>query len=198
MQNDAEKLSGRLRQVFAYHQATKHHFQGNAKGPGMMDWTTQPDPFRRYAGAQLIPLERIPPTDEPIYDDAFVQDRISNVPINLRSISQLFFDSLALSAWKSIGATGWALRVNPSSGNLHPTKGYLICGPIDGLHDKPMVYHYAPKEHGLEVRAVSGQKRTAHNVRVHRSWQAVCGGGQYAERYFQQAAGVLGLAAFTV
>ena len=153
MQNDPEKLSGRLRQVFAYHQATKHHFQGNAKGPGMMDWTTQPDPFRRYAGAQLIPLERIPPTDEPIYDDAFVQDRISNVPINLRSISQLFFDSLALSAWKSIGATGWALRVNPSSGNLHPTEGYLICGPIDALHDKPMVCHYAPKEHGLEVRA---------------------------------------------
>lgn len=153
MKNDSENLSGRLRQVFAYHQATKHHFQGYAKGPGMMDWATQPDPFRRYIGAQLIPLEKIPPTDEPIYDDAFVQDRISTVPINLRSISQLFFDSLALSAWKSIGTTGWALRVNPSSGNLHPTEGYLICGPIDGLHDKPMVCHYAPKEHGLEVRA---------------------------------------------
>jgi hypothetical protein len=24
----------------------------------------------------------------------------------------------------------WALRVNPSSGNLHPTEGYLLCGPV--------------------------------------------------------------------
>ena len=55
-------------------------------------------------------------------------------------------------AWK-YGQRAWALRVNPSSGNLHPTEGYLICGPIEGLCDKPMVCHYAPKEHGLEVRA---------------------------------------------
>ncbi len=119
----------------------------------MMDWATQPDPFRRYAGARLILLEKIPPTSEPLYDDAFVQGRISPVPVHLRSISQLFYDSLALSAWKSIGHSSWSLRVNPSSGNLHPTEGYLICGPIQGLHDKPMVCHYAPKEHGLEMRA---------------------------------------------
>jgi nitroreductase len=38
------------------------------------------------------------------------------------------------------------LRVNPSSGNLHPTEGYLI-------HDG-QVFHYAPREHALEQRAV--------------------------------------------
>ncbi|MEE8342174.1 MAG: SagB/ThcOx family dehydrogenase [Gammaproteobacteria bacterium] len=153
MKENSENRSIRLRQVFAYHEATKHHFQNYAKGPGTMDWATQPDPFRRYAGARLIPLEKLPPTDAPIYDDAFVQGKISPAPIDLRSISQLFYDSLALSAWKSIGTTSWALRVNPSSGNLHPTESYLICGPIDGLHDEPLVCHYAPKQHGLEVRA---------------------------------------------
>ena len=101
-------------------------------------------------------LERIPPTDEPRYDDAFVQGRIPPVSVNVRSISQLFYDSLAISAWKSTGETSWALRVNPSSGNLHPTEGYLICGPIEGLCDVPMVCHYAPKEHVLEVRAEFG------------------------------------------
>ena len=75
------------------------------------------------------------------------------MPVNLRSISQLFYDSLAISAWKSTGESRWALRVNPSSGNLHPTEGYLICGPIEGLCDTPMVCHYAPKEHGLEMLA---------------------------------------------
>ena len=51
----------------------------------------------------------------------------------------------------------WALRVNPSSGNLHPTEGYLICGVLPGLNYAPLVAplvaHYAPAEHSLEVRA---------------------------------------------
>lgn len=142
-----------LQQVFDYHQATKHHFQSYARGPGYLDWASQPNPFRRCHGARLMTLKKIRPTDEPLYDDAFVQGRISPAPVNARSISQLFYDSLAISAWKSIGETSWSLRVNPSSGNLHPTEGYLICGPIEGLCDKPMVCHYAPEEHGLELRA---------------------------------------------
>ena len=122
-------------------------------GPGYMDWATQPNPFRRFAGARLITLEKIPLTAEPLYDDAFIRGCIPPVPVNLRSISQLFYDSLAISAWKRIGDTSWSLRVNPSSGNLHPTEGYLICGSIEGLCEEAMVCHYAPKEHALEVRA---------------------------------------------
>ena len=142
-----------LRQVLQYHEITKHHVQRSARGPGFLDWATQPNPFRRYHGARLVPLTKIPPTNEPLYDDAFVRGRIPPAPVTLRTISQLFYDSLAISAWKSTGETSWALRVNPSSGNLHPTEGYLVCGPIDGLCDRPMVCHYAPREHGLEVRA---------------------------------------------
>ncbi len=79
------------------------------------------------------------------YDDAFALGRILPAPVTLRTISQLFYDSLAISAWKSTGEASWALRVNPSSGNLHPTEGYLICGPIRGLCDTPLVCHYAPE-----------------------------------------------------
>lgn len=145
-----------LQAVLQYHQVTKHHFQGHARGPGYLDWATQPNPFRRFEGARLVSLERIPSTEAPRYDEAFVQGRIPPVAVNVRSISQLFYDSLAISAWKSTGETSWALRVNPSSGNLHPTEGYLIGGPIEGLCDVPMVCHYAPKEHVLEVRAEFG------------------------------------------
>lgn len=142
-----------LRDILAYHEATKHRLDRYAAGPGYLDWETQPDPFRRYAGARLLPLEKILPTDEPPYDAAFAPGRIDPVRLAHRSLSQLFFDSLALSAWKSAGGARWALRVNPSSGNLHPTEGYLLCGPVDGLCDRPMVCHYAPKAHALEVRA---------------------------------------------
>lgn len=72
--------------------------------------------------------------------------------INHVTISQLFFDSLALSAWKTTGHVRWSLRVNPSSGDLHPTEGYLIAGPISRLTGKAGVFHYAPHEHALEER----------------------------------------------
>ena len=68
-------------------------------------------------------------------------------------MSQLFEDALALSAWKQAGRARWPLRVNPSSGNLHPTEGYLVAGPVTGVHPLTAIYHYAPLEHGLELRA---------------------------------------------
>lgn len=138
--------------VFQYHQSTKHRFNGYARGPGFLDWVNQPDPFRRYPGSKLIHLRKIPPSQEPLYDDAFGSARITASPPNIQNISQLFFDSLSLSAWKSIQKSSWALRVNPSSGNLHPTECYLICSALEGICDEPMVAHYAPKEHGLEIR----------------------------------------------
>jgi len=140
--------------VFDYHQATKHRVEAFASGPGFLDWATQPDPFRRYAGARLIRLDTVAPTDEPRYDAVFTPGHLPDgLPVNLQTISQLFYDSLALSAWKSTGAARWALRVNASSGNLHPTEGYLVCGPVEGLCERPMVCHYTAQEHGLEVRA---------------------------------------------
>jgi SagB-type dehydrogenase family enzyme len=51
---------------------------------------------------------------------------------------------MGLSAWKQYKTSRWALRVNPSSGNLHPTETYLV---RDGR-----VLHYAAREHALEER----------------------------------------------
>jgi SagB-type dehydrogenase family enzyme len=146
-------MSNALDQVLIYHQQTKHYFNAYARSLGYLDWATQPDPFRRYHGARTIELDKIPPGKMPLYESGFVEGGIAPAPLNVHSISQLFFDSLAISAWKSAAGTSWALRVNPSSGNLHPTEGYLICGPVEGLCETPVVCHYAPKEHALEERA---------------------------------------------
>ncbi len=144
----------RLESVISYHEATKHRFERYAHGPGRMDWATQPDLFRGYEGAPVIPLEIEEPGEDPRYAAVFSpESRVSPAGLNFRSVSRLFFDSMALSAWKSAGDVSWPLRVNPSSGNLHPTECYLLCGSITGLCTTPMVCHYAPKEHGLEIRA---------------------------------------------
>jgi SagB-type dehydrogenase family enzyme len=139
--------------IFDYHQVSKHSQRAFAPGPGYLDWATQPDPFRRYSGARLLPLDHISPAEGPGYDAGFALHQVPTAALDRRSISQLFLDSLALSAWKEYRGSRWSLRVNPSSGNLHPTEGYLLCGPIPGLCDVPMVAHYAPREHALEMRA---------------------------------------------
>ncbi len=135
-----------------YHQYSKHGYHRSAPGPGYMDWENQPDPFRRYDGTEKIKLKKISLNEGPLFYEALQPKEIPAFPLNFTTLSQLFFDSLAISAWKSFQGSKWALRVNPSSGNLHPTEGYLICGPIEGINSSPSVSHYCPKTHGLEIR----------------------------------------------
>jgi SagB-type dehydrogenase family enzyme len=68
-------------------------------------------------------------------------------------VSRLLYFSLAISAWKQAGRSDyWSLRVNPSSGDLHPTESYWIGSMSLGLVAPPGVYHYSPLEHALEER----------------------------------------------
>ncbi len=142
-----------LHEVQEYHETTKHQFHQYARGPGYLDWASQPDPFRRYEGTPLIPLERPSAEATVLYDSVMNGILPPARPLTHLSLSTLLFHSLALSAWKQAGSEKWALRVSPSSGNLHPTEAYVICGPVEGLHGSPAVFHYAPKVHGLELRA---------------------------------------------
>ena len=83
---------------------------------------------------------------------------VPSEPLSLESISLFFRYALSLTAWKRFHETTWSLRANPSSGNLHPTEGYAVLPAIEWLGDAPAVYHYAPKEHALERRAILDAK----------------------------------------
>ncbi|MCL4692342.1 MAG: SagB/ThcOx family dehydrogenase [Candidatus Hydrogenedentes bacterium] len=137
--------------AIAYHEATKHHFHRSARSLGYMDWANQPDPFRRYAGAPLIRLPLHDADETPPYESLYTYGT-SPRAVTAESLGLFLECSLAISAWKEFQGNRWALRSNPSSGNLHPTEGYLVAGPVDGISDAPAVYHYAPKEHALEQR----------------------------------------------
>ena len=148
--------STKLDVVRQYHEATKHHLFRYARALGYLDWANQPNPFRRYEGAPLLSLPILKLDEEPVpppYKALYQADHaIPSVPVSPRAISRLFEYSLALSAWKQAGGTRWALRSNPSSGNLHPTEGYIFIGAVPGLAGSPALYHYAPKAHVLERR----------------------------------------------
>ncbi|MGA3121024.1 MAG: SagB/ThcOx family dehydrogenase [Polyangiaceae bacterium] len=150
---DAQALAEET--AIAYHERTKHHFERYAASLGYLDWTTQPDPFRRYSGADVVRLP-LPEPGRPLPYDRLYGGlaEVKAEPLSLESVSLLFRYALSLTAWKRLGQATWSLRANPSSGNLHPTEGYAILPPIQRLGDAPGVYHYAPREHALERRAV--------------------------------------------
>ncbi|KAK2968565.1 hypothetical protein RJ640_006756, partial [Escallonia rubra] len=148
-QTDQQKLA----QVLKFHNQTKHNFTNYARGPHGLDWANQPNPFRRYPPAPVLPLlHPTTPNPTPLYSSIFTSLPPPK-PVTNDSISQFLYDSLALSAWKTAGFSTWSLRVNPSSGNLHPTEAYIICPSIESVSNTPFVAHYAPKEHSLEIRA---------------------------------------------
>ena len=150
-----------IERVKQYHQQTKHDFNRYARALGYLDWANQPNPFRRYEGAPLIRLPLLKPTQNPVsppYEELYLPNRISSHPLTVESLSRFFEYALSITAWKEYGGNRWALRSNPSSGNLHPTEGYLFLGQVPGLSLAPGVYHYASKEHGVEQRlACSGE-----------------------------------------
>lgn len=146
--------------VRAYHQRTKHAPQRFANGPHDLDWANQPDPFRRWDGAPRAALERLPPEAGAglRYTEVWRAEGRAAAALDARALSQLLYDACALSAWKQYGEARWALRVNPSSGNLHPTEVHLLLPALDGVAARATVVHYAPREHELELRAeLSGE-----------------------------------------
>jgi SagB-type dehydrogenase family enzyme len=102
------------------------------------------------------------PVDEDIkqedlpYEALFWPIQTTSTPkkLNRRSISEFFYHSLALSAWKKAGNEMWSLRVNPSSGNLHPSEAYVLL-PSESLdsNQAPGLFHYQPYHHALDLRS---------------------------------------------
>jgi SagB-type dehydrogenase family enzyme len=138
--------------VAAYHEATKHHFNRYARSAGTMDWHNQPDPFRSYAGAAWKPMALCRRDPDLTYRDLFTPAPAAGMALTPASLGSFLELSLGLSAWKAMGNSRWSLRINPSSGNLHPTEGYLVVPGLSGL--EAGVYHYNPLGHALERRAL--------------------------------------------
>ncbi|CCJ08136.1 SagB/ThcOx family dehydrogenase [Methylocystis sp. SC2] len=143
---DADALPSDIR---GYHRRTKHAPTRYALGPAFLDWTSQPSPFRRFDGAPRIELP--------------LRDREETAPFPGPALRPALLDRMALglflelgfglSAWKSYEGSTWALRNNPSSGNLHPTETYLLANAAEGLGETAALYHYAQEDHALERRA---------------------------------------------
>ena len=131
-----------------YHESTKHSVESLRRAPHVLDWANIPDPFRHYEGVPVLDLPADPPIPETpaleVLHGAAGSTPAGDGPTFL---SQLLFYSAAISASKRVASTGdrYALRVNPSSGNLHPTEFHFL---TRGLQEWPDgLYHYRPSAH---------------------------------------------------
>jgi len=190
------KPATRTDTVRDYHLRTAHRFEGFARGPEALDWDAQPAPFRHYSGSPTVDLPRI---DQIPADAADLQaalacpfDQLNTVrpaqALTLESLGVLLQLSFGLTAWKSFGPDRWALRANPSSGNLHPVEAWIISQGVPGLADG--VYHYRPERHALSLRAADPFTSNAREPRVAVAlssvmWREAWKYGERAFRYCQ-------------
>jgi len=144
-----------------YHEFTKHTVEKLRRSQHYLDWANMPNPYRHYEGVPLLDLPADPPAPQipalEVLDgklgNTFVNDAAQNdvAKDGAGFLSQLMFYSASISAIKKAAASTYALRVNPSSGNLHPTEFHFctrgLCDWPDGL------YHYRPSSHMAEQRA---------------------------------------------
>lgn len=145
--------------ALAYHQRTKHHVQRFAAGPETLDWDAQPNPFRAWHGAPLVHLPLVADRLETTWGQLHAPLTSMRQPLSLDALACLLELSFGLTAWKQFGPDRWALRANPSSGNLHPTEVYVMAAGVAGLEDG--LYHYEPLHHALACRARYAQQTQA-------------------------------------
>ncbi len=152
MKGVSESIAAALK-VIHYHEETKHHPGRYARAPGYLDWENVPDPFRRYEGTVPVRLPFLKKDSEAKYFSLYERTQNAPHPFSLQNIAAFLELSMGISAWKGFLGSKWALRINPSSGNLHPTEAYLILPPLAEYDHQGGVFHYAPFFHALEPRA---------------------------------------------
>ena len=137
-----------------YHRSTGHSVESLRRAPHVLDWANMPDPFRHYEGVPVLDLPADPPAPEtPALEALHGFSGATAAGDGPALLSQLLFYSAAISATKRVPSTGfrYALRVNPSSGNLHPTEFHFRTRGLKGWPDG--LYHYRPSAHMAEQRA---------------------------------------------
>jgi SagB-type dehydrogenase family enzyme len=182
-------MNEKYESVLSYHNRTKHRLNQYAKGPESIDWEDQPNQFRRFSGCEIIRLPQPGIELEPLFCD-LDNAEIPAKPLNSVNVGLLLELAFGLSAWKQFGSNRWALRCNPSSGNLHPTEAYMVSIGNDFIQSG--VYHYLSHDHSLERRCLfSGDFQDAGLLiglsSIH--WREAWKYGERAYRYCQHDIG---------
>ncbi len=170
-----------------YHDITKHTLRRYAAAAEALDWDDQPEAFRWFDGAPKTDLPLIADRLRTLYIDLYQPGKGVPRPLTLDNIGGLLELSFGIAAWKQYGDTRWALRCNPSSGNLHAEEAYVVCNDVKGL--AAGVHHYLGRDHQLEQRCRFADAALPANTLLigisSIQWREVWKYGERAYRYCQ-------------
>ena len=137
----------RVDAILAYHDQTKHHPERYARGPGGLDWATQPNPFRRFEGSPVCKLPLAHRDDTGPNAALFGAGAAPPRPFSLAALGLFFELSLGLSARKETSGLSWYLRVNPSTGTL-TAQGAVTAGALSIVPNAMSAWPTAPASPG--------------------------------------------------
>ena len=148
--------------------------------PGVIDalgsvanWGQFPDLYKRYPDAPRVSLP------EPRLEDArpaalTIAERRSTrsyaaTPMSMDELSRMLFLTTGISAdrW------GNARRTAPSSGALYPIELYAVIHNVEGIERG--VYHYALREHALELVRAGDHRARVVEQGIHQEFLGECG-----------------------
>lgn len=136
-----------IQSIKEYHNRTS--YDRHAMGGVPLDWTNQPDVYKRYPGVKGLPLPR---------GVGLPGDRLSAIvrrrppqglegPMSLEMLSRILLMSYARTVLVRHTGGDFHYRSAPSAGALYPCELYAVAGPISGM--EPGLYHYAIPDHAL-------------------------------------------------
>ena len=144
--------SADVREILAYHEATKHSPESIRRSRWRMDWSNKPDPFKRYPDPPRIRLERELPASDRAALDA-ISGIVGGSPVgevDRRVIARLLTWGTGLHhAVRSPDGGTFFFRTYASAGALYPVEVYVVCGQLDGL--RAGLYHYLPQGDALAL-----------------------------------------------
>ena len=154
-----------------YHQWSK---------PGLIDalgtvgnWGQQVELYKTYPGVPVVALPE-PDLGGGLTTEVAISRRRStrdyaSAPMSQAELSRLLFLTGGISAdrW------GNARRTAPSSGALYPIEVYAVVHRVDGI--EPGVYHYAYREHALDVVRVGDFRAQVVDQAIAQEFLGECG-----------------------
>jgi len=147
--------------------------------PGIIDalgsvanWGQFPELYKEYPDARRVglPEPRLVdrrPTAETIAERRSTRS-YSATPMSTDELSRVLFLTTGISAdrW------GNARRTAPSSGALYPIELYAVIHNVEGI--EPGVYHYAMREHALEVVRAGDHRARVVEQGIHQEFLGEC------------------------
>ena len=138
--------------IRTYHDNTKHSFESVRTGAHVLDWMSQPLPFKIYEGGERIPLpEEVPGSSMPGLQAIAAAGHpvTGEVMPDLPTLTTLLHHSAGITRKRDYGGGEIYFRAAACTGALYHIDLYLVSGDLPDL--PAGVYHYGPHDSSLTM-----------------------------------------------